>query len=184
MKKHNLAFIDLETTGFDPDKHEIIEIGVIIARQVPMAGRGPKLEVLEEFELKVKPEHLETADQEALRLNSYNDADWLFAVSLEQALKLVQEKTLDTIMVGQNVNFDWKFLEAGFKKTGLQNKMHYHKLDLIPMVFAKTYNDDRLKYYNLQGLAEYYGIKNDKAHTALADIKTTFAIYKKVLEIE
>lgn len=184
MKKHNLAFIDLETTGFDPDKHEIIELGGIIARQVPVAGRGPKLEVLEEFEFKVKPEHLETADPEALRINSYNDADWLFAPSLMEVIKIVQEKTANCIMVGQNVSFDWKFLEAGFKKIGLQNKMHYHKLDLIPMVFAKTYHDDKLKYYNLQGLAEYYGVKNDKAHTALADIKTTFAIYKKVLEIE
>lgn len=184
MKKHNLAFIDLETTGFDPERHEIIEIGGIIAKQIPVPGKGPRLEVIEEFEFKVKPEHLETADQEALRLNSYNDADWLFAVSLEQAMRQVQEKTADAIMVGQNVNFDWKFLEAAFKKTGLQNKMHYHKLDLIPMVFAKTYNDDRLKYYNLQGLSEYYGVKNDRAHTALADIKTTFEIYKKVLEIE
>lgn len=184
MKKHNLAFIDLETTGFDPEKHEIIELGGIIARQVPVAGRGPKLEVIEEFAYKIKPEHLETADPEALRINSYNDAEWLFASNLEAVMKVVQEKTADCVMVGQNVNFDWKFLEAGFKKTNLQNKMHYHKLDLIPMAFAKNYHNEELKYYNLAGLAGFYGVKNTHAHSALADIKTTFEIYKKVLEIE
>ena len=30
MKKHNLAFIDIEATGLDVSKHEIIEIGCII----------------------------------------------------------------------------------------------------------------------------------------------------------
>lgn len=184
MKNHDLAFIDLETTGFDPEKHEIIEVGGLIVRQVPVAGRGPKLEVVDEFEYKVKPEHIETADQEALRINSYNDSDWLFAPSLQEVMKIVQDKTADCIMAGQNVYFDYKFLDAAFKKVGLPNKMHYHRLDLIPMVFAKTYHDDKLKYYNLQGLAEYYGVENPKAHTALADIKTTFEIYKKVLEIE
>jgi oligoribonuclease (3'-5' exoribonuclease) len=40
MKKHNLAFVDVETTGTDPFKHEIIEIAGIIARQVPQPDRG------------------------------------------------------------------------------------------------------------------------------------------------
>jgi oligoribonuclease (3'-5' exoribonuclease) len=43
MKIHNLAFIDTETTGTDPDKHEIIELAVIIAKQVEREGKGPKL---------------------------------------------------------------------------------------------------------------------------------------------
>jgi len=33
MKKHPLAFIDLETTGLNPDTHEIIEIGCLVVRQ-------------------------------------------------------------------------------------------------------------------------------------------------------
>lgn len=184
MKDKLLAFIDLETTGFDPSRHEIIEIGVIIAKPIPVPGRGPKLEVMEEFEFKIRPEHLETADLEALRVNSYNDAEWLFAVSLEQAMKQVQEKTAGAIMAGQNVHFDFKFLDAAFKQLGLENKMHYHKIDLIPMFFAKTYHDEKVRYYNLEALANYYGVKNDKAHSALADIRTTFEIYKKLLEIE
>jgi len=44
MKNHNLAFTDLETTGLDAHKHEIIEIGCLLARQVPHAGKGPSPE--------------------------------------------------------------------------------------------------------------------------------------------
>ncbi len=184
MKKHNLAFIDVETTGFDPDKHEIIEIGGIIARQVPVPGRGAKLEVIEEFEYKIKPEHLETASPEALRVNSYNDADWLFAISLAEAMKLVQEKTANAMMVGQNVNFDWNFIQAAFKKCGLENKMFFQKLDLIPMAFTKSYHETGLERFNLEALANYFDVKSETFHSALADVRTTFNIYKKVLEIE
>jgi len=184
MKNHNLAFIDVETTGFDPERHEIIEIGGIIAKPVPVPGRGPKLEVVEEFEYKIKPEHLETADPEALRINSYNDADWLFASDLASVMKIIQEKTADCVIVGQNVHFDWRFLDAAFKKTGLTSRMHYQKLDLIPIVFAKTYHQSEPERFNLRSLAEHYGVVNPNAHSALADIRATFEIYKKVLEIE
>ncbi|MBY0328908.1 3'-5' exonuclease, partial [Patescibacteria group bacterium] len=32
MLQQSLAFIDVETTGLDRDKHEIIELGVVIAK--------------------------------------------------------------------------------------------------------------------------------------------------------
>ena len=34
MKEHNLAFIDVETTGVDHEKHEIIELALIISNIV------------------------------------------------------------------------------------------------------------------------------------------------------
>ena len=42
MKIHNLAFIDTETTGTNPEKHEIIELAVVIVRQVPREGKGQR----------------------------------------------------------------------------------------------------------------------------------------------
>lgn len=184
MKKHNLAFIDLETTGFDPEKQDIVEIGCIVVEQVPQPGKGPALKVISELEMKVHPLNIETADPEALRINGYNSADWLFAVTLEQALHALNEKVKDAIIVGQNVTFDWLFLQSAYKKTGIKNPMHYHKIDLIPMAFTKHYHNEKLQYFSLKNLAQYYGIENEKAHTALADIRVTFEIYKKLLEIE
>ena len=50
MRRHNFAFIDIETTGLNVLAHEIIEIGAVITT--------PDLEVIEEFELKIKPQNL------------------------------------------------------------------------------------------------------------------------------
>lgn len=183
MKKHTLAFIDVETTGTDPLKHEIIEIAGILARQIPQPDRGPKLEVIEEFEYKIKPEKLEVAEPQALRINGYNDAEWLFAPSLKEVMSALSPKLKDTVMVGQNVIFDWSFVNESFKRVDLPNPMHYHRIDTMPIFFAKTYHDPRVEWYNLAAICEYFGIKNEKAHTALADIRVTFEIYKKLLNI-
>lgn len=183
MKKRNLAFIDLETTGLNPTKQEIIEIGCVVMRQAQCAGRGAKLEVVSEFEFKVKPEHLELAEPEALRINGYNDADWLFAASLEQAMKALVEKTEGAIMISHNITFDWAFLQYAFAKTKLPNKMSPVRLDLMSMAFAKLYHDEKVQRFNLKALCDYFGITNEKAHTALADIKASIEIYKKLLEI-
>lgn len=183
MKKHRLAFIDLETTGTNPDIHEIIEIGCIVAEQRPRSGRGPEVVKVDELDIKVRPEHIETADPTALRVNGYNEADWLFATDLKSALETLVQKTEGTIVVGQNISFDWGFLEKGFEKTGLEHAFHdYHMLDLVSLAFAKLYDDpDYNQKFGLRFLCERFGVKNEKAHTALADIQATFEVYKKLL---
>lgn len=183
MKKRNLAFIDLETTGLDAEKHEIIEIGCIVARQIQCEGRGCELEIIDELDLKVKPEHIETSDPESLKINGYHEMDWMFAVSLEQAMKVLSEKTEGAILVAQNVSFDWLFLEKAFVKTGVPNKMDFHRLDLISMAYAKLYHNPQIQRFSLRAMCEYFGIKNDRAHSAMADIRAEFEIYKKLIEL-
>lgn len=178
MKKHNLAFIDLETTGLDPHRHEIIEMACVITKPLVL---GREAEVLEEWSVKVRPQHLATAEAEALRINGYNEADWLFAVDLPQAVKTLMTKADGCIMVGQNVSFDWSFLSRALLATGIANQLHYAKLDLISMVFAKCYHLDKPERFNLWSLAQHFGVKNEQAHTALSDARATFEIYQKLL---
>jgi DNA polymerase-3 subunit epsilon len=181
MKKRNLAFVDLETTGLDADRHEIIEIGAVIARQLPQPGRGNDLEIIDQFEFKVRPEHLETSDPEALRINGYNAADWLFAVDLPKALETLSAKAEGAMLVAQNVSFDALFLDKAFARTGVSNKMDFHRIDLLSMAYAKLYHDERAQRFSLRALCEHFEIKNDRAHTALADIRATVEVYKRLI---
>lgn len=184
MKKHNLAFIDVETTGFDPLKHEIIELGCVVVAQEEQTGRGPKVRVLHELEYKIKPERLADADPGALRVNGYNDADWLFAASLEQVMKDFASKVEGATFVAHNLVFDWNFVNEAFKKSGVKNTMHYGKLDTISIAFARGYHEEKVQNFKLESLADFFGIKNERAHTALADAKTTLLVYKKLLAID
>ncbi len=49
--KTTVAFVDLETTGLDPSRHDIIEIGIVRVD-------ARTLEVLDEYEVLVAPERL------------------------------------------------------------------------------------------------------------------------------
>lgn len=175
MRKHNFAFIDIETTGLNLLLHEIIEIGCVLTT--------PELDVIEEFELKIKPEHIENADPAALKVNHYNEEDWQNAISLSEAIEILSLKVKDCIMVGHNVAFDAGFLEYAFNKTGIGNTMHYHKLDSVSVAWAKMHRDPDLEHFSLRELCLKFGIINERAHTALSDARATFELYKKLMSL-
>lgn len=177
MRDKRLAFIDLETTGMDPLKHEIVEIGCLIAK---LNEQGQYVE-LESFEVKVKPEHIETAEREALRVNGYNEDAWMFAHTQKEALTLLAQKCEGCVMVAQNVPFDYSFLITGFSRQGIKDPFFFAKLDTISIAFLRFRKDPEMTSFSLRSLCEKYGIKNDKAHTALADIRATFEVFKRLM---
>ncbi len=175
MRNHNLAFVDIETTGLDVTMHEIIEIGCVLTT--------PGLEVIEEFEIKIKPECIENANPVALKINHYNEADWAHAVPFEQGMQMFAEKVKGCIMVGQNIAFDSGFIEYSFSKLDIANTMHYHKLDTISIAWAKFHNDPTLEHFSLHEMCLRFGIENKKAHSGLGDARATCELYKKLMEL-
>ncbi len=175
MRKHNLAFIDIETTGLDVVKHEIIEIGCVITT--------PRFRVIEKFTLKIKPERIEDADPVSLKVIHYDSKNWVDSHSLEEAMKIFLKKVEGCIMVGQNVSFDSGFLEYNFLKTNLKNSMHYHKLDTISIAWAKFHKTRDLDHFSLREMCKYFGIENKHPHEALSDAYATFELYKKLMNL-
>jgi ATP-dependent DNA helicase DinG len=181
MKLHNLAFIDTETTGTDPSRHEIIELAVIIARQVPREGKGPKLEIIEECEWKIKPEHIERAEDAALRVNGYNETDWMFALDRKKVMEEFAKKTQSCNFVSHNLVFDYGFVTKAFEETGVESRMHYAKIDTISLAFARLYDAPQADKFSLRFLCELLKVENSKAHTALADTRALVEVYRKLM---
>lgn len=183
MKKHILAFVDLETTGLDPFKHEILEVGIVLAEQRADLFGKQYLELLSEHEIQLLPEHIETADPKALEVNKYHARDWSQALPQKEGLLKVIEILGGTIFVAQNVGFDWAFLQHAVTAHALsiERDVHYHKLDLASMVFGKLYHEPKLSKFSLREMAQYFGVTNQDAHTALADARATFEVCKKLL---
>ncbi|HEU0085447.1 MAG TPA: 3'-5' exonuclease [Candidatus Paceibacterota bacterium] len=175
MRNQNFAFIDLEATGTNVIQHEIIEIGCVIT--------DSDLNVIEEFEMKVKPERIEGADPVALKVNQYDESAWKDAYSLEEAMEIFSKKVKGCVMVGQNVAFDSAFLEHALATVGLPNEMHYHKLDTLSIAWAKLHRNTEVLRFSLRELCVKFGIVNEKAHTALSDARATYLLYKKLMEL-
>jgi len=175
MRKHNLAFIDLEMTGMDISKHEIIEIGCIITT--------PRLKIIEEFEIKIKPKKIKNADPISLKISHYNKKNWQDAWQSKEAMEFLSKKTKDCIMIGQNIAFDFLFLENTFSKTKIKNLMHYHKLDTISIAWAKLNKKKKFNHFSLREMCRLFNIKNENPHSALSDARATFKLYKKLMTI-
>jgi DNA polymerase III epsilon subunit family exonuclease len=179
MLNQTLAFIDIETTGLDRDTHEIIELAAVITKM-----KDGELVVIDQVDFKIQPQHIETAEPQALRINGYNPADWLFAVSLEDAMKEFAKKTDGVVFVAHNITFDYGFIETAFKKTGIEDKMHFYKLDTLSLAFGILHTTDDPGKLSLRVLAEKYGVENKKAHSAFADAYATYEVFKKMMNLK
>lgn len=177
MRSRFLIFLDLETTGLQVQKHEIIEIGAL------KVNCNKPFNIVEELEIKVKPESIENADKEALKIVGYTPEEWVGATKLNDALNKLEEFSKNGVLVGYNVNFDWAVLDRAYYSLCKTDPFYYHRLDVMPMAYCKLYNKRSLKRFSLGEICRYLKIKRENEHRALSDAKTTYLLFKKLMEM-
>lgn len=96
---------------------------------------------------------------------------------------MFSQKTDGCVLVAQNVAFDWAFLNKAFETTGAEDKLFYAKMDTISMAFAKLHRKKDIDKFHLKSLCEYFGIENNKAHTALSDARATFEVFQQLMKL-
>ncbi len=168
-----VCFSDFETTGLDPSKHEIIELAAIVVDP-------NSWQILRELELKVRPEHIGTADSRALDINGYDPDTWADAVSLEWAMSELEPLLCDAIPAGHNPRFDFGFLEAAWKRVGHRPRdMDYHLLDTVALCMP-LYLRGCIPDLKLKTVCSYLGV-GDPTHRAMADCRASLEIAKMLI---
>lgn len=175
FRERRLVFVDIETTGLDPEKHEIIEIGCLVVD-------GESFKVLQEYVRKIKPLHIEKADPEALSINGYNEDGWRDAENLGEVLGEFASLAPGGIIIGWNVSFDWQFLSVNFERLGIIHTFDYHRLDVMSIAYAKLYPVTEVKKLGTRPVAKYFGIKMPEVHDALGDIRASYEIFKILMK--
>lgn len=178
IRQRLLIFLDIESTGLEVQKHEIIEIGALKVEQ-----KKP-FKVLGELSLQVKPQHLEMADQTALKIVGFTEEEWKDAISLEEALQRLDEFAENGVLAGYNVSFDWAILDKAYFNIGKQDPFYYHRLDVMPMAYLKLFNSRKLKRFSLGEICKYLKIKEENKHRALDDARTTYNVFKKLFALQ
>ncbi|MCH7552344.1 3'-5' exonuclease, partial [Patescibacteria group bacterium] len=169
-----IAITDLETTGLDSGIHEIIDIGLVVIDQ-------RSLKIITVFDTKVWPEHIETATEQALAINGYNQEDWQNALPLHKAIELYSDLTADAVFSSWNVTFDWSFMNDAFKKTGVPNSMDYHRIDLLTVAWMALRKTD-IERFNMGGIARHLSIAEEPMpHRAINGAMTGYEIFKQLV---
>ncbi len=178
LRQRPLIFLDIEATGLEIQKNEIIEIGAL-----KVSPKKP-FKILDELNLKVKPKHIENADKAALKIVGFTVEKWQDAIDIQEALKKLDDFAEEGVIVGYNVNFDWAILDKAYFEQGRQDPFYYHRLDVMPMAYVKLFNKRSLRRFSLGEIARYFGIKERAKHQALDDARTTYQIFKKLLNLK
>jgi DNA polymerase III epsilon subunit-like protein len=170
--------VDSETTGLNPDIHEVLELkATALARDLQYLGF---------FYAKIKMKNPEKASTEALKINGYSEEAWKDAQEPEVVYKnfqnwiekmkknvtyLAEYKNHDPIPLGQNPGFDVDMITKNANRYNASIKFSYHRFDLVTvsMLMDILKNKDWQKSYSLGNVAKAYGIEVSNAHTATGD---------------
>jgi DNA polymerase III subunit epsilon len=156
---------DFETTGLNPELHEIIEIGA--TRVTPALDNYDTFQILIRPSKKIskKTTELTGITQEMVE----KDGD-----SLKSALPQFLEFIGDLPLVSFNAEFDMAFLKNAIKRTQINAQIKNHVSCALKM--ARRAWPGR-KSYRLSDLAKDGNLSGDGNHRALDDCKRAMFIY-------
>lgn len=173
----HLTYIDLETTGLDPERHEILEIGILKPTQhMPFeCVSSIPLEGWSAFVCKVAPTHLETADPRALEVNGYSHQEWQDALPFAEAMHQVRPLFEGALLVGHNLWLDCEFLGLAFRRLGLSVPAWKYRLDTSTLIWEHLGRFEHSSL-SLEAACEVLGIDNAGSHRVLPDMLRTKAV--------
>ena len=158
--------IDLETTGLNPKRDRIIEIGAIRVEQG---------EITEEFSTFVNPGR--KLEERITELTGIRDEDLTEAPELDEVFPKLLEFMGDLPLLGHSILFDYSFL----KKAAVDRKLTFERSAVDTLQIARKYLPE-LPHRNLEYLCRYYEIPHH-AHRALEDAKATDRLFRKLVEL-
>lgn len=177
------AFVDVETTGTQPGRHEIIEIGAVVAS-------GEKsYAVTDSFEMKAKPQRIAEAEPAALMVNRYSDEEWRDALPIDEAVRQFCDRVRGASLYAWNAGFDRAFLEPAMNRAGctlegfgLDYTWYDVKMNFICWAKLARREDEFAPRFSLGSAARAFRVENDDAHRALSDALTTYRIFLRLEE--
>ncbi len=158
--------LDLETTGLDPKKDKIIEIGAVRVR----SG-----EITERMETLVNPGRM--LPSRIVELTGICDSQLTDAPDITKVLPELLDFIGEDILLGHGVLFDYSFV----KKAAVNQRLTFEKKGIDTLKIARKFLDG-LESRSLAFLCKHFGIAHN-AHRALADAEATSALYGKLTEL-
>ncbi|RZB38100.1 MAG: DNA polymerase III subunit epsilon [Desulfobacteraceae bacterium Eth-SRB2] len=166
LKDTKFCVIDLETTGLNVKRDEIIAFACVPVQEL-------KLMVNYAYYTLVKPEKYKI---ESMKYHGISIDDLEKAPSFNEAANNIL-KTLDGIIVGHSIEFDYMFLKKSFKKIGIKFEKDIIDIILIEKWLAKKDKNMKLDV-TIEGLMNRYGLKDYYRHNAFADAFFTAQIFQ------
>ncbi len=161
MLKSYVAF-DLETTGLDPTKNDIIEIGALKVRDGKVVERFMEFACPKE-KISPKIEELTGITNEMVAHSRCSQE------VVQRFLTFCEED----ILIGHNVLFDYSFV----KMNALSQGLTFERFGIDTLKISRKIHKD-FPSKSLESMCAYYHIENKSAHRAYCDALATAKLYQ------
>lgn len=161
--------IDVETSGLNPEEHEIIELGAILVEAHCIKER---------FSLLVRPQKGITSPIEGLT-GITNTMLQKEGVEISLAMPRFIAFLRDLPVVSHNVDFDYGFLRRACAVCNLP-LLSNRSIDTLTLSRRKIKKVDN---YKLSTLAKHFAIATTQIHRSLADCEITYQLYEKLINL-
>lgn len=168
-KKKEFVVMDIETTGLDCNRDEIIEIAALKISE----NETEEFSALLSCSKSLPPFIVELTGISDKLLSEEG-------IELKRALEVMKAFVGEKTLVGYNINFDMKFINHNLKKLNiepLQNKC----VDVLNIVKKENMYLDS---YKLEAVLSEYGIEGSLEHRALSDAKQTLKLLDKLNDFD
>lgn len=168
--KHGFLAIDLETTGSDPHKDDIIEVGVVWFQELRPCER---YSFLVKTDKPIPPKVTELTGLTADHLKGMWAQD-MVAACIYQVLPTWR----NVILCAHRADFDIGFLEEHDRRNSVSG-LSFRFVDTMEQA-QKAMLD--VPNYKLDAVAEYYNIPTGHRHRALDDAETSGLILVELIK--
>ena len=186
LKKRKMVLIDVETTGLDPERHQLLSVGMLVIEN---------LKIIDKLEINIKHKDYYISPK-ALKTNKINILEHEeHAIESKQAVEeiiqfLEKNKSDDKfIVLGQNVIFDRNFLEKFFIKEWkikeYRSLIDYKSLDLMQLSLIRNIEGKIvLEKQDLDTILKTLDICiPETRHSALVDCELEFEVFKRLINM-
>ena len=177
--------VDVETSGFDPNKNAILEIALIpimINKDSGIFEQGKSLH------FHIKPFDGAILDEKALEFNQIKpDHPFRFAEEEEEVLLQINNKIdillkenncSKAILIGHNSHFDLYFLNAAYSRNNIRSRFHSFSSFDTATLAALAYGETVLAKAMYKAQIKF---NPDEAHSALYDTEKTAELFCKIM---
>lgn len=168
-KKKEYIVLDIETTGLDPQKDRIIEIGMLKVEDDKIVDQFEKFIAIHQE----VPEFIVQLTKITASYLNENGEDELYV--LQQAIQFIGNRPI----VCHNIKFDLTFLQETAKRYQIVFP-EVKRIDTLEIARKKMIG---LPNYKLSTIAEKLNVKGSITHESIADCKITLAVLLKLNEI-
>ena len=162
--KDDIVVIDIETTGLDLKKDQIISIAAY--------KNDSSLYYL------IQPNNISLSEDISKLTGLTDKALQIQGISLKLALAKLREFVEDLPIVGYNISFDLSFIERAINYNNVP-KLSNNIIDLMPVI-KKKYKF--LDNYRLSTVLNNFDILNEHPHRADSDAQATFKLAKQLIK--